>query len=300
MNPKLINGIVPPLVTPLLEQDRLDVAGLERLIEYVLAGGVSGLFVLGTTGEGPSLSYRLRREVIEYTCRQTAGRVPILVAITDTAAAESQALAQFAAEQGAAAVVLAPPYYYPTSQPELIEYINDILCRLPLPLMLYNMPAMTKISFDIETVRHMAEQDGIIGMKDSSGNMNYFHHLLRAARPDWSVMMGSEALLAEAVLFGADGGVCGGANFAPKLFVQLHQAAQNHDWNQVRALQSQVLDLSERIYSIGQHPSATIKGIKCALSCLEICGDTIAEPLHAFHEPEREKLRAVLQELTCI
>src|SRR4051812_39671698 len=117
----MLTGIIPPLVTPLLDRDTLDVAGLERLIERVLSGGVSGLFLLGTTGEGASLSYRLRRELIERTSRQVKARVPILVNITDTAFVESVSLARHAADQGAHALVVAPPYYLPPGQPELQE-----------------------------------------------------------------------------------------------------------------------------------------------------------------------------------
>jgi 4-hydroxy-tetrahydrodipicolinate synthase len=69
-----LTGIIPPMVTPLRDRDQLDVAGLERLVEHILAGGVNGLFILGTTGEGPSLSYRLRRELVERVCRPGAGR----------------------------------------------------------------------------------------------------------------------------------------------------------------------------------------------------------------------------------
>src|SRR5438552_18932640 len=106
-----LRGIVTPLLTPLLGPDELDATGLEKLIEHALAGGVCGLFVLGTTGEGPSLSYRLRKEVIDRACRQTAGRVPVLVAITDTSFEESAAQAQWAEQAGAAAVVTAGPGY---------------------------------------------------------------------------------------------------------------------------------------------------------------------------------------------
>src|SRR5580658_8084483 len=104
MNEKLgslLRGIIPPIVTPLRSRDELDVAGLEGLIEHILAGGVHGLFVLGTTGEAPSLSYRLRRELIERACCQVAGRVPVLVGITDTAFVEAVHLARFAADAGA-------------------------------------------------------------------------------------------------------------------------------------------------------------------------------------------------------
>src|SRR6266496_1108869 len=113
-----LTGILPPVVTPLLERDQLDVAGLARLLEHILAGGVSGLFILGTTGEGPSLSYRLRRELVERVCRQVRRRVPVLVGITDTAFVESVSVAQASAGAGADAVVLAPPYYLPEAQPE--------------------------------------------------------------------------------------------------------------------------------------------------------------------------------------
>src|SRR4051812_8767861 len=120
------SGIIPPLVTPLCDRDRLDHGGLERLVEHVVGGGVSGVFILGTTGEAPSLGYRLRRELIERVCRLTAGRVPVLVGITDTAFVESVDLARSAADAGAAAVVLSTPYYFPVGQTELTAYVRNL------------------------------------------------------------------------------------------------------------------------------------------------------------------------------
>jgi 4-hydroxy-tetrahydrodipicolinate synthase len=96
-----LSGIIPPLVTPLRDRDTLDCVGLERLIEHLISGGVSGLFILGTTGEGPSLSYRLRRQLIEKTCQLTKNRVPVLVGITDTSFTESVNLAKYSADAGA-------------------------------------------------------------------------------------------------------------------------------------------------------------------------------------------------------
>ena len=104
--PAPLCGIIPPMVTPLENRDTLDAPGLKRLVEHILAGGVHGLFVLGTSGEGPSLSYRLRCELIERTCEQVAGRVPVLVGVTDASFVESVNLADYAADVGAAAVVL--------------------------------------------------------------------------------------------------------------------------------------------------------------------------------------------------
>lgn len=298
MNP-FLNGIIPPIVTPLLSRDELDVAGLERLLEHILAGGVHGIFVLGTTGEAPSLSYRLRRELIERTCKQVAGRVPVLVGITDTAFVEAVHLSQFAAEAGAKALVLAPPYYFPNSQPELLEYVQHLAPELPLPLFLYNMPTHTKTIFEVETVRRAMEMPNIVGLKDSSANMVYFHQLIRLLpqRPEWSLLIGPEELLAESVLLGGHGGVCGGANLRPKLYVDLYNAARARDFERAATLHAEVMHVSTTLYRVGRHSSAIIKGLKCALRELGLCDDFMAEPFHRFREEERERVRTVLAEL---
>jgi dihydrodipicolinate synthase/N-acetylneuraminate lyase len=297
--PRPLAGIVPPMLTPLKDRDTLDVGGLETLVAHMLDGGVHGLFVLGTTGEGPSLSYRLRRDVVAQTCRIVANRVPVLVAITDTAFEECVGVARQAAESGAAAVVLAPPYYMPEGQPELREYLGHLLPELPLPLFLYNMPPLTKVPFEIETVRWAMDQPGIVGMKDSSGSMIYFNQVLSLLphRPDWSVLVGPEELLAQAMLLGGHGGVHGGANLFPRLYVALFDAARAGDIARVKDLQGRVQRVCEHLYRVGRHPSAVVKGIKCAASCLGLCGDFMAEPFHRFRAPERQRVQDALAAL---
>ena len=293
-----LHGIIAPLVTPLRERDRLDAAGLERLIEHVLSGGVHGLFVLGTTGEGPSLSYRLRRELISRTCRQVANRVPVLVGITDTAFVESVRLAQHAAEAGAQALVTSAPYYFPSGQPELLEYLEQLVPELPLPLFLYNMPMMTKTRFEVDTLRQVLHLKGVIGVKDSSGDLAYFSQVVKLARarPDWTVFMGPEHLLVEAMKRGGHGGVNGGAQVSPRLFADLYKAAKRGDSSSIVRLQRRLLQLGQ-IYQVGRHASAVIKGIKCALSLLGVCNDFMAEPFSPFRAPERERVRAILDSL---
>ncbi|MFA7054684.1 MAG: dihydrodipicolinate synthase family protein, partial [Kiritimatiellia bacterium] len=109
---KPLKGVVPPMVTPLLDNHTLDVMGLERLVEHILSGHVHGLFLLGTTGEAPDLSYELRHELVQRVCGQVGGRVPVMVGITDTVFSESVRLAESAARAGAEGVVAAPPYYF--------------------------------------------------------------------------------------------------------------------------------------------------------------------------------------------
>lgn len=290
-----ITGIVPPMVTPIAGRDRLDVTGLEKLIEHILAGGVHGLFILGTTGEGPSLSYSVRRELIERTCKQVNRRVPVLVGVTDTAYSESLNLARYAERCGADAVVIAPPYYFSAGQPELLEYFQSIVSAMPLPVMLYNMPACTKINIELDTLRHMLDHPKVIGFKDSSGQMTYFHGAaqLFADHPGKTLLVGSEEMLGEAVMLGGHGGICGGANLFPKLYVDIYNAARSGDLATVKQLHALAIRITA-LYRVGRYTSSTIKGVKCGLACMGICEDYLAEPFHRFREHERSQVRKLL------
>jgi dihydrodipicolinate synthase/N-acetylneuraminate lyase len=294
-----LKGIIPPMVTPLRNCDELDIAGLEKLIEHILSSGVSGIFILGTTGEGPSLSYRLRRELIERVCKQNKNRVPVFVGITDTAFVESVNLARCAADFGASTVVAAPPYYMPEGQPELQEWLDHLVPQLPLPLFLYNMPPLTKVSYELQTVRRALDNPRILGLKDSSGDLNYFKDVavLLKQRPDWSLLIGPEDKLLNALQLGGHGGVSGGANLFPKIYVKLYEAFSVGDLTQAQELQKLIQRIGASLYRVGKHPSTIIKGIKCTLACLEICDDFMAEPFHRFRSAERELLQSRLQEI---
>ena len=294
-----LSGIIPPLVTPLLDDDVLDVEGLNRLIEHLLAGGVHALFVLGTTGEAQSLSYKLRVEMIKNTCRITKGRLPVLVCISDTSIVESVNLARIAADNGADAVVSAPPYYFAAGQPELIEFYENLTPQLPLPLFLYNMPTHTKVNFAPATIQRIAEDPRVIGFKDSSANAVYFQSVMYAMkeRQDFSMLVGPEEIMAESVLLGAHGGVNGGANMFPELYVELYNAAKNTNLEELKRLQEKIMQISATIYTVGQHGSSYLKGLKCALNLLGICSDYVAAPFHKFEQREREKIWKALQKL---
>jgi len=292
------SGIIPPLVTPLRARDQLDHAGLECLVEHVLAGGVHGLFILGTTGEAPSLSYRLRRELIDCVTKQVAGRVPVLVGVTDTSFVETVSLSRHAADAGATALVLATPYFFPAGQTELFDYVENLVRELPLPLVLYNMPSLTKVWFEIETLEKLSSHPSIVGVKDSSGDLAYFQRAigLKTLRPDWSIMIGPEALLPQAMSLGGDGGVSGGANVFPELFVGCYQACRDNNTTEIEGFKNRIDDF-QRVYDVGKYASRHIKATKCCLSLRGICDDFMADPFHRFKEPERARVQAILQSL---
>jgi dihydrodipicolinate synthase/N-acetylneuraminate lyase len=294
-----LRGIIPPLVTPLAGADELDVPGLERLVEHLVAGGVHGLFLLGTCGEGTSLGYRLRRTVVDRVCRQVDGRIPVLVSITDTSYVESVAMADQAADAGADALVVAPPYYLSITQSELQDHVLRLAGETPLPIVLYNMPSLAKLAYEPQTVRRLMDEASIVGMKDSSGDLDYFQKIreLTRARPDWFLFMGPEELLARAIALGGDGGVSGGANVWPQLFVQIYEAAVAQQQEELAPLVEQAALLGQ-IYGTGAISApSVIKGLKASLSLLGICNDMVAPPLACLNPTERQRIEAVLHTL---
>jgi dihydrodipicolinate synthase/N-acetylneuraminate lyase len=293
------SGIIPPLVTPLLDPDTLDPNGLERLVNHVLGGGVHGLFLLGTTGEGPALSGRLQRDLIERAVAIVAGRVPVLVGITDASPAESLELAGFAATAGADAVVAAPPYYFPAGQEPLIRWALDLADRSPLPLVLYNMPEMTKLVLEPATLERLAACERIVGLKDSSGDLGYFAAAAASVagrRPDWSLLVGPEQLLPEAEALGGHGAIPGGANVWPRLFVEFFDAVQAADAAALARTRGRVAAVS-RLYRIGRLPGGIIVGIKAALAALGICRSVTAGPFEQLDTEQRREVERLIEDL---
>ena len=298
-NQSTLRGIIPPMITPLLDTNTLDVAGIHHLIEYLIKGGVNGIFILGTTGEAQHLSLNIKKEFIRKAAACIDGRIPLLVGITDTSFCESLKIAQEAAENHATALVAAPPYYFALGQPELIEYYEALADRSPLPLYLYNMPLHTKTMLELDTVTILAQHKNIIGLKDSSANGVYFCKLLHLFkdRPDFGLYVGPEEMMASMVLMGAHGGISGGANVYPGIFVELYQSATSKDINKTLELQNRMITVSRELYGIGRFGSGYIKSIKTALSLKGICSDVLAQPFNRFLEPEKEKVKKAIEKL---
>jgi 4-hydroxy-tetrahydrodipicolinate synthase len=295
--PTPLRGIVPPLVTPLDARQQVDVASLERLLEHVIGAGVHGVFVLGTTGEAVALDDDVRRQLVRRTCKVVAGRVPVLVGITDTCVAESIRLARYSADAGASAVVVSAPFYLPLEQQEVIGYVESIASQQSLPIFLYNIPALSKTQYEAATVLRLADLPSVIGMKDSSGDPSYLPELRKhVARDDWSFFVGTEALLSDAVMNGSHGCVPGGANLDPALFVALYDAAVRGDKARVAELQKRVIML-DRIYRTSPGAASIVRGLKCAMECLGICDRRMGEPLRSATDEECKAIEHYVQEL---
>lgn len=292
-----LKGIIPPVVTPLIDNNTLDVQGLENLVEYLVSGGVHGLFMLGTTGEATSLCYKLRKELIKKTSELVNHRVPVVVGITDTSFYDSLEIAEYSASMGLDGVVIAPPYYMPIAQEEMREYLENLVPKLPLPFLMYDMPSCTKMHMSLETIRK-AKELGAIGIKDSSGDMSYLFSLIQEFKdsPDFSIIAGTELFLPDTILHGGHGAVAGGANIFPGLFVDLYNASVDRDLDKIAILRDKVMMIDNTIYSVGKHTSRIVKGIKCVLSVMGICNDYMALPFRQFGNEERRKIEKYIEE----
>lgn len=294
-----LRGIVPPVVTPLDARGALDVESLQRVIENLIAGGVHGLFMLGTTGEGPSLSVETRQAVVRESCRIVDKRIPVLVGVTDSSLDEGLSLVSFAADAGADAAVAAPPYYFPVEQRDLCGFFLQLSGESPLPLVLYNMPALTGSSIAPETVARLIEVESIVGLKDSSGDLDYFKRVLEvtAARPDFPVLVGPEGLIAETLALGGAGGVPGGANIWPQPFVEAYEAHFVGDAERVKAAAAKIDELGQ-IYSLAPKSiPAIVARIKYGTSLVGLCQPFTAPPIPEVEADLQSKIEVILQQL---
>ena len=297
--PRPLRGIVPPILTPLTDECELDVAGLQRLVDRMIDGGVHGIFALGTTGEGPFLTHKIRHQVIDVVCERVEGRIPVLVSITDTCFRESIELAEMAYASGAAGLVATAPYYLMMSQHELAQHFARLADRCPLPLLIYNIPSCTRTDFAAETVRTLADHENVVGLKDSCGDLQYFAEVVQLCRdlPDFSLLVGPEERLVEALKLGGHGGVHGGANLFPQLYVRLFEAATSGDEKSVEQLNGFVQQISQTIYSVDDAPSRIVRGLKAAARLMGICNDYVAEPFRAFDQDQRDQICRHLETL---
>lgn len=300
MNKDLFEGVITPMVTPLIDRENIDFKGLEKLLDHLINGGVSGVFLMGTTGEGTSISPRMRKDLIKYSIEYVKGRVPVFVSIADCCIEESLNMARYAKECGVTYLVSALPFYLGLTQKEIIDYYTTIADNVPLPLFLYNIPAQTKLMISVEAVKTLAKHPNIIGMKDSSGNGTYFNTLLaeiKAEYPNFTILVGPDEMLASTMALGGNGGVNSGSNLFPELYVNLFKACKAKDTERILKLQKLVMKVSTEIYSVDKSSVSFLKGLKAALFTEGLITDYICEPLQKVNNADLETIRKNVAEL---
>ncbi|MEA4833024.1 MAG: dihydrodipicolinate synthase family protein [Oscillospiraceae bacterium] len=288
--PKPLHGVIPPMMTPLDKNENIDEAGTKRLIERCINGGVSGIFILGTMGEGQSLIDREKKKFIKISHDAVAGRVPLFAGVSAESHRKVMKNVENAIEAGADYIVVLPPYFfYASCRDEIIKYYKDIAKYSSIPLVIYNNPVMTGNKIDLDAFKELSEEKNIVGVKNSSGDFDFHMMLLREFenRNDFSVFSGVETMCDASMMMGSDGIVAGMASLTPEIFVALYNAAIAGDFKEAREIQKKLLEIMNGIYLDGYF--AWQIGQKYALSLLGVC-----EPYHSTETRDltaAEKLR---------
>jgi len=285
-----LSGIVVPLATPLHADESVDDAGLRRLVQHVLRGGVNGVFVMGSTGEFAAVTDSERRRAVEVVVDEVKGKVPVLAGVGDSSTRRALGRVDEAQGLGVDALVAIMPYYHTVNTMEEAKaHFEAIAKAASLPVLMYNIPQRIGVSLTIDVVTDLREVSQIVGIKDSSEDFNRFQAMIRMGSAAFRVFQGSELAGAASLLMGAHGCVPGMANLAPKLWVAIYEAGHQGNVERVRELNRAASELN-RIYSF--EGSSPIGGLKAALEMIGICQPYPARPMSRPDTHARARIEA--------
>ncbi|MGH7760816.1 MAG: dihydrodipicolinate synthase family protein [Candidatus Dormibacteraceae bacterium] len=287
-----LTGVVPALISPLRSDGKVDEPGVARLVEHVIAGGVRAVLALGSTGETASLDETARRTLVSSVVAAAAGRVPVICGVAQSHLAAARVEVEAAARLGAAAALVAPPFYYLIDQATLLAFYRSLAKDSPLPILLYNIPQYTKVVAQPDTVATLAREGTIVGIKDSSRDFEYFEGVCIATRelPRFRVFTGSDTMLLASLAIGGAGTICGAANVAPGWIVHVYDDFQRGDLAAARAGQDKLYQLVMALRG-GVFPAA----IKAACHLQGMCEPWCAPPVASLDDQAEAKLRDRLE-----
>jgi 4-hydroxy-tetrahydrodipicolinate synthase len=268
--PRSYRGIFTPLVTPLAQDESLDLESLRRLVDFQLENGIHGFWVMGTTGEFAAFDENERFFAAEAVVDQTRGRAPVIVNVSDAATRLVVRHAARAREAGADAVAVTPPYYYPHSQGELLDHFRTVAASTELPVFIYNIPQTVRVKVGLQTAITLATEGTVSGIKDSQNDLEWFRQLVLALKgkgvQGFTAFAGTRQLIDAAVLAGAAGAIPSIANSHPDICVRAYEAAASGDFTTAARLEDQVVEIESRITAaVGSVNGAVIRAIKEAL-----------------------------------
>ena len=290
------HGILPAMITPLDENGNVNLPVLRRLINYLIEGGVHGIFAIGTTGEFYALSNNDYREILEATVDEVAGRVPVYAGANAITTKDSVELAQIAQSAGVDALSVLTPLFIRPSHEQVYEHFRTVAANTDLPVLLYNNAPKTHVTITPQTAARLAKEKNIIGIKDSTGDLTTTGEYIRlTAGEEFSVMMGRDSMIYGALCYGATGGVAACANVAPKLVCDIYNRFQAGDHKGALEAQYKVTPL--RIaFGLGTFPAV----IKEALQMIGIPVGNCYLPAGPLSAEERKELEKILKGMELI
>jgi 4-hydroxy-tetrahydrodipicolinate synthase len=287
-----IHGIIPPVATPMLPgSEDLDLPGLRRFIDHLISSGVHGIFVLGTNSEFYALDEAEKQLVIATAVEHVNKRVPVYAGTGAEATREVVRLTKMAEKEGVDGVSIITPYFVSPTQQELIDHYRRIAEQTKLPILLYNNPATCGgVKYDVDTVAKLAEVPNIVGIKDSSGDLQNTVEYIKVVPERFSVMMGRDTLIFSALMMGARGAVPATGNIAPALLVEIYETFRKGDLERAKAAQLRLNPLRLAL-TLCTAPG----GVKAALDLLGQSIGPCRSPVSGLAAEKKVKMRAALE-----
>lgn len=292
-------GILPAMITPMTSDFKVNIPALRKLIDYMIDGGVHGIFAIGTTGEFYALSNDEYREVLEVTVDHVAGRVPVYAGANAIGTRQSIELAQIAGKVGGIdALSVLTPYFIGLTQEEIYNHFKAIADSTDINIILYDNAPKTHLTIKPATVARLADISNIVGIKDSTGDLTNTADIIgrtTRAGKDFHAMMGRDSLIHAALCYGATGAVAAAANVAPALCASIYDKYMAGDIKGSLDAQFDLVPLRVG-FGLGSFPTV----IKEALEMLGIEAGPCAAPTGAMTDEEKAELRKILTNMKLI
>ena len=294
MKPKAFFGVVVPMVTPVTQDARLDTKAVERIINFFAEAGVSPL-LMGTTGEGNSVSQQDGLRMVETAVKAAAGRITLYAGLTGNCFAEQVAQAEAYTKAGADVIVATLPTYYALTPEQMEDYYRRLADSITGPLMLYNILATTHMSIPVDVIRRLADHPNIVGLKDSERDFERMAQCIEIARgrEDFSFFCGWAAQSARSLELGGDGIVPSTGNYVPEMFRQLYEAAVSGDMATANRLQDETNEIA-KIYQKDRTLGQSLAALKVMMQTKGLCEPWMLMPLTRLSDEQEKAIRDAL------
>jgi len=287
----MITGSLVAIVTPMLEDGRLDLGRFKSLIDWHIAEGTDGVVVVGTTGESPTVDFDEHKELIRVAVEHSKGRIPIIAGTGGNSTAEAIELGASAKKNGATASLSVVPYYNKPTQEGLYQHFRKIAETVDLPMILYNVPVRTVTDMQNDTVLRLAQVPGIIGIKDATANMERGTDLIKRAPRGFAIYSGEDASALALILLGGHGVISVTANVAPRMMHEMCAAALVGDVKKARELNLRLIGLHQKLF-VETNPAP----VKWAMAQMGLIEAGLRLPLVPMSDRFQDTVREALAE----
>jgi 4-hydroxy-tetrahydrodipicolinate synthase len=244
----MIKGSIVAIATPMFDDGRIDFESLQKLVDFHVAAGTSGIVAVGTTGESPTVDVEEHVEIIQAAIRFAAGRIPVIAGTGANSTQEAVELSREAKKAGAQCSLSVVPYYNKPTQEGLYRHFKTITEAVDLPQILYNVPGRTVADMSNDTTLRLAQLPNIVGIKDATGNMERAAELIRRAPSDFALYSGDDGTGLAFILLGGHGVISVTANVAPRLMAEMCAAALRGDAKGARLANDKLLALHKDLF----------------------------------------------------